>query len=173
MSDKEGQSLGQTREVLLESIESQRDRLLAEEEKRASLVGKGKSPATTLDHERAAQMQQEMQNLGERWTYITEHRDTEMRDDWGLIPGHTLSLVSRSGGPGKGRSTKVQSESALPSTRKFRPFETEEPVWDPMTSSFAYQETGFEPGPSASRGGHRALPNHDFNGPEPLSVEVS
>lgn len=114
-----------------------------------------------------------MQNLGERWTYITEHRDTEMRDDWGLIPSQTLPLVSRLGGTGKGRSTKVQRKSALPSTRNLMPLEAEESVWDPMTSSFAYRETGFEPGPSVSRGGHRALPNNEFNGPEPLSVEVS
>ena len=173
MSTKEDFFLGHTREVLLESIESQRDRLLAEEEKQASLVRKGKSPATTVDHERAAQLQQAMQKLGEDWTYVNEFRDSEWRDDWGFIPSHTLSLDSRPGRSGKVRSPKVQSTSALPPTPELMPFVAEETVWDPMMSSFVYRETGFEPGPSSSRGRDRTLLNHDFNGPETLSAKVS
>lgn len=173
MSDKESPFLCHTREVLLESIQSQRDRLLAEEEKQASLFRKGKSPATTVDRERAAQLQRDMQQLAECWTDVNDCRYIELEDDRGRIPGDTLSLVACPDGSGQGPSAKAQSKSALPSTPNLVPFEAEEPVWDPMTSSYAYRETGFEPGPSNSGGGQRPLPNHDFGGSELPSAKVS
>lgn len=69
--------------------------------------------------------------------------------------------------------SKVRRKSAVPPAPNQMSFEIEQPVWDPMTSSFVDRETGLEPGPSNSGGGHKNPPNHDFNKPGPLSAKVS
>lgn len=155
------------KEIFLQSIKSHHDRLLAEEEKRISSVRNGKSPVNSVDHEQEARLDQAIQELNERWVNINEHGDAGLRDDQGLKPGNRLSLVASYN---EGLATNAPSKSVLSTTPFVMQAEEEEPVWNPVTSSFAYRETGFEPGPSNSEG-YSAF-SHD-DGPELYSAKVS
>ena len=147
MTDNKNVFQDYTKEVFLQSIKSHHDQLLAEEEKRISLVRNGKSPVTPVDHEQEARLDQALQELNERWVSINEHGDAGLRDDRGLKPGNRLSLVASYNA---GLTTNAPSKSDLSTNPSVMQAEEEEPVWNPITSSFAYRETGFEPGPSNS-----------------------
>ena len=167
MTDSKNVFQEHRKEMVLQSIKSHHDQLLAEEEKRISLVRNGKSPETPVDHEQQARLDQAIQELNERWVSISEHGDAGLRDDRGLKPGNRLSLVASYN---QGLATNAPSKSVLSKNPSVMQAEEEEPVWNPITSSFAYRETGFEPGPSSSER-FPASPRDDR--PELYSAKVS
>ena len=167
MTDNKKTFQDYTKEIFLQSIKSHHDQLLAEEEKRISLVRNGKSPVSPADYEQEARLDQAIQELNERWVNINEHGDAGLRDDRGLKPGNRLSLGASYN---EGRAANARSRSSLSTTPSAMQAEEEESLWDPITSSFAHRETGFEPGPSNSKR-CSAFPHDD--GPELCSAKVS
>ena len=121
MSDNEDTFTDQTRETLIDSIQSRRNELLSDKEKRVAPVRKGKSAATLIDDEQEARFNQDMQDLDER---------SEGLDDSGHVKGATLST------------------STSPATLNPMPVDGKEPILDLSTDGFVYPDTGFKHGAS-------------------------
>ena len=136
-----------TKGVLLDSIEIHREHLLSKEEQRIYSFRKGKSPATEQDEEREAQLEKQLKDLADNYKSISENKATaKQRKRTRGATSDSTSLVSPEKWPLVAQ-TNVILESLESSS------EDEEPIWNPLTSSYAHRETGFEPGPSKSRYG--------------------
>ena len=133
----------QTKGVLLDSIETHRKHLLSEEEQRISSFRKGKSPATEQDEEREAQLEKQLKDLADNYKSISENAATRRRVSVRGSPVDRISIDCRHYWP-LGAQSNVIQESLESSS------EDDEPLWNPLTSSYAHRETGFEPGPSNS-----------------------
>ncbi|KAL2045042.1 hypothetical protein N7G274_002817 [Stereocaulon virgatum] len=136
-----------TKGVLLDSIETHREHLLSKEEQRIYSFRKGKSPATEQDEEREAQLEKQLKDLADNYKSISENEATAMqRERTRGANSDSTSLVSPEKWP-------LVAQKDIILERLESSSEDDEPIWNPLTSSYAHRETGFEPGPSKSRYG--------------------
>ena len=150
----------ETKRTLLHSIETRRRELLWSEERRVSALKKGKSPKTQQDSEREDKLAKALKDLADDYKYISESESTEQRQKFAGLQPNVRSSVSRHHHSGAARLFAVQSTNTPSPPVHQQPIADEplwdEPLWNPFTSSYAYRETGFEPGPSNSK--HQTLP---------------
>ncbi|CAF9922716.1 hypothetical protein IMSHALPRED_005743 [Imshaugia aleurites] len=114
--------------TLIEALQKSRSELLEEKERRTAKT-KGKAKATERDEEEEAEFRRRIKEY-----------DDALSDVQGAGPRSPDYATCDPGiGP---RAGSTRSGSG------FVVAEEDEPVWNPLTNSYAYRETGFEPGPS-------------------------
>ena len=145
----------QTKRALLYSIETRRRELILSEERRFSALKKGKSPKTQQDSEREDELAKALRDLADNYKYISESESTEQRRKISRLQPNVRSSVSSHHDAGGAQPFTAQSRNTPSLFVEQHPI-VDEPLWNPFTSSYAYRETGFEPGPSNSK--YQTLP---------------
>lgn len=145
----------ETRGALLNSIETRRRELISSEERRISGFKKGKSPKTQQDSEREDELAKKLKDLADDYKYISESKSSKQtQNPWWSQP-IVSPTVSNNRDVGAAQALAAHSKDT-PSLSVDQQPVADEPLWNPFTSSYAYRETGFEPGPSKSR--YQTLP---------------
>ena len=137
----------ETRRALLDSIETRRRELISSEERRFSPLKKGKSPITQQDSEREDELAKTLKDLADNYKHVSESESTEQRRTFSWLQPNVRSSVSSLYDSGAARLVAAQSENNPSLSVDQQPI-ADEPLWNPVTSSYIYRETGFEPGPS-------------------------
>lgn len=145
----------ETRGALLDSIETRRRELILSEERRISALKKGKSPKTQQDSEREDELAKRLKDLADDYKYISESKSNKRSRKPSRSQPDLRSTISIKDDAGAARFFAAHSKDS-PTVWGDRQLIADEPLWNPFTSSYAYQETGFEPGPSKSR--YQTLP---------------
>ena len=145
----------ETKRSLLDSIETRRRELILSEERRFSALKKGKSPKTQQDSEREDELAKALQDLADTYKYISESESTEQRRKFSRLQPNVRSSISSYHDAGVAQLFAAQSRNTPSLSVDWQPL-VDEPLWNPFTSSYAYRETGFEPGPSNSK--YQTLP---------------
>ena len=139
-----------TKRALLYSIETRRRELILSEERRLNALRKGKSRKTQQDSEREDELAKALKDLADNYRCISESESTGQRRQTSRLQPNVRSSVSNHHDAGGAQLSTTQSRNAPPLSGDWQPI-VDEPVWNPFTSSYAYRETGFEPGPSNSK----------------------
>ena len=124
-----------------EALLNLRSGLLEEEERRTAST-KGKAKATEQDEEEEAVFRRRIEEID---IALSDIRDTG-QDQGKLTRPASYAMFDLENGP---ESASVPSKSSLTVA------DDEEPIWNPLTSSYASRETGYEPGPSGLSGKSR------------------
>ena len=144
-----------TRGALLDSIETRRRELILSEERRISALKKGKSPITQQDSEREDELAKKLKDLADDYKYISESKSTKERRNPSWSQPNVRSTISIKDNAGAAEFVASHGRDS-PTVCGDRQLIADEALWNPFTSSYAYRETGFEPGPSKSR--YQTLP---------------
>ena len=124
-------------QILTEALHRSRSELL-EEKGRQTAGKKGKARATEQDEEEEAEFRRQIEEY--------DNAISNVRDSFQAF----MSKIKGERPPSRARSEHKfwsNSESKLLKTC-FGAADEEDPIWNPLTSSYAYRETGLEPGPS-------------------------
>lgn len=134
----------EARETLTEALQKSRLELWEEKARRAAGT-KGKATATARDEEEEAEFRRQIEDIDVALRDIRDAGRDAVDKGQGTRPRDAATV-----GPGYGsRPARTPAWSGVTGAGD------EEPVWNPFTSSYAYRETGFEPGPSGRSGGSR------------------
>ena len=136
----------------IEALKTSHHYIVVTEERRAANT-KGKLKATEQDEEREAEIQRKLIQLQIAEAELRKELEKQSTPDKEV----DLAGGSNSGGP-PGYASSDQHPALTVAMPAFQ--DDEEPIYNPFTGSYAYQETGFEPGPSepnrASKGQYGA-----------------
>ena len=134
----------EAQETLTEALQKSRLELWEEKARRAAGT-KGKATATARDEEEEAEFRRRIEDIDVAlWDIRHAGRDAVDKGQ-GTRPRDAATV-----GPGYG-----SQPARTPAWSGVTGAGDEEPVWNPFTSSYAYRETGFEPGPSGQSGASR------------------
>ncbi len=127
-------------ETITERLQKSRLELLEENERHTANT-KGKAKATEQDEEKEAEFIRKIDDIDNA---ILDVQDSGQN----IMYKVRRKPISATFDPGAGpMSTRTSYKSGITVDE-----EDEEAIWNPITSSFAYRETGFEPGPSGLSG---------------------
>lgn len=134
----------------IEALKTSHHYIVVTEEKRAANT-KGKLKATEQDEEREAEIERKLVQLQVAESELRKELEQSTPDEGVDLAGQSKS----------GRPPSYASSDQYPALTAAMPaFRDGEPIYNPFTGSYAYRETGFEPGPSepnrASKGQHDA-----------------
>ncbi|KAI4159751.1 MAG: hypothetical protein L6R39_000308 [Caloplaca ligustica] len=157
--------------TLTRALRRQRSELLEKEEKRTANKTRGKAKASERDREEEADFKRRLAEI--------DDTIADVRDVGDNISNQKEAMRPARNGPSKNLATRQTTDEYHCALRDIcndhdddtfklkekRPSgqaifydkagttamtEDEEPIWNPFTDSYAYRETGFEPGPSHS-----------------------
>ena len=128
----------QVLKISIEALQTSHQYIVVTEEKRAANT-KGKLKATEQDEEREAEIKRKLVQL--------QIAESELRKELEQsTPDEEVDLASQSESD---RPPSYASSDQHPALTAAMPaFRDGEPIYNPFTGSYAYRETGFEPGPS-------------------------
>ena len=122
----------------IEALKTSHHYIVVTEEKRAANT-KGKLKATEQDEEREAEINRQLVQL--------QIAESELRKE--LKQSNPDEEVDLAGQSKSSRPPSYASSDQHPALTAAMPaFRDEEPIYNPFTGSYAFRETGFEPGPS-------------------------
>lgn len=132
----------------IEALKTSHRYIVVTEERRAAST-KGKLRATAQDEEREAEIERKLAQLqiaeAELRKELEQSCSTPDEEEVDLLAGRSKS----SGGPPSyALSSDQQQHPALTAAAMPAFRDDGEPIYNPFTDSYAYRETGFEPGPS-------------------------
>lgn len=122
----------------IEALKTSHQNIVVTEEKRAANT-KGKLKATEQDEEREAKIKRQLVQLQSAESELRKELEQSTPDEEVDLAGQSKS----------GRPPSYASSDQHPALTAAMPaFRDGEPIYNPFTGSYAYRETGFEPGPS-------------------------
>ena len=122
----------------IEALKTSHHYIVVTEEKRAATT-KGKLKATEQDEEREAEIERKLEQLQIAESELQKELEQSTPDEEVDLAGQSKSS----------RPPSYASSDQHPAlTAAIPAFRDGEPLYNPFTGSYAYRETGFEPGPS-------------------------
>ena len=136
-------------ETTTERLEKSRWELLEYNERNSANI-KGKAKATELDDEKEAEFRRKLEDIDKAILVI---RDVGQDNIYKTTRQSLYASCNHDAGP---MSTNSSYKNGITLNKD----DDKEAIWNPFTNSYAYRETGLEPGPSSLGGDSRQPPQN-------------